>query len=339
MLGAVVLYSTAPFVFAIGNSNNAPFLFAALIGFSSLISGSFFLVWFHQTKRENKTIKETLNTIRSKIYTKAFFWLSLDNFEFIFFAIALAYINVAVASILIAIQPIVTVAITAGLLKKHGRYKKITIQKWLLFTLAFIGAGFVVGSQSESFAAIAGDLFNPGAVIGISLVLISVLIGSAGSPYSLKLGIEATKETCGGKNDELFFSIAFLFVAWAVSSVLFFTIGVATNESFADINIYPAIAFGAFGQLLGSIFYRLAYLKTNNLGINSIRYLTPIITLVWLGLASLIDIPHFDWLVIGASAIIITNLLLNFETNIRTAYKVLIIVLWLFATVTYLISA
>ncbi len=336
MLFSVALYSTVPIVFAIGNSNNSPFLFVALINFSAVISGLVFLVWFHRAKRKNQTLKQTIKAIYSKIYTKAFFWLSIDNFEFIFFALSLSYINVAIASILIAIQPIVIALITARLFKKHGRYHKITAEQWFLFVLSFIGVGFVVTSQSENFGAITGDLLNPSAIIGVLLIALSVFVGGTGTPYSLKLGVDASEKTGGGEDDELFFTIAFMFVVWVVGSVLFSIIGIATEENFTDINVYPAIAYGIFGQLFGLIFSRLAYLKTTNLTINALRYATPVISLVWLGLASLINIPHFDWLVIGASAIIIANILLNLKADTRRAYMLLVIILWLFSAVIYL---
>ncbi len=138
MLLSVVLYSAAPLVFSISNANNSPFLFVALMNFSSLISGLVFLIWFHRTKRENKTVKETLGIIYSKIYTKAFFWVFIAIFQDIFFAMSLSYINVAVATILLATKPFFTVLIIAWLFKEVGRYKKLTIEKWLLFILAFI---------------------------------------------------------------------------------------------------------------------------------------------------------------------------------------------------------
>ncbi len=63
---------------------------------------------------------------------------------------SLAYINVAVASILAAIQPFIVAVITGRLFKEGGRYQKITKEKWLLFVLAIIGATFVAASQSKS---------------------------------------------------------------------------------------------------------------------------------------------------------------------------------------------
>ena len=55
-----------------------------------------------------------------------------------------------------------------------------------------------------------------------------------------------------------------------------------------------------------------------------------------MGLASLIDVPHIDWLIIGVAAIITANLLLNFTAEIRSAYKALIIALWVCGMSVYL---
>ncbi len=335
MLIAVLLFSAFPFTFAIGNASAAPFLFVALMNFSAVITGLGFLVWFQRTKRENQTAKKTLRVIYSKIYTKAFFWLTIARFETIFFAMSLAYINVAVATILAGMQPLIVAILIERLFKEHGRYEKITKEKWFLFALAFIGAGFVVASQSENFGEIVVDLLNQGAVIGILLVLLSGVIGGITDPNSLKLGNDISEKTGGCENDKLFFSTAVLVVTWFVGFVAFIILGYTSNESFSDINIYPAIIYGSFA-FGGGVLSRFAYIKTTNLGITAIRYLTPIVTLVWLGLASLIDIPHFDWLVIGAVAIIVANLLLNFKADDRLAYKTLVVALWVFGAIIYL---
>ncbi len=337
MLLAVLLFSAFPFALTIGNANAAPFLFVALMSFSSFITGLVFLVCFHQIKRKHQTPIETLHIIYSQIYSRAFFWLSLSRFEGIFFAMSLAYINVAVASILAAIQPFIVAVITGRLFKEGGRYQKITKEKWLLFVLAIIGATFVAASQSKNFGDIVGDLINQGTTVGILLVLLSALVGAIGDPHSLKLADEISKKTAGGTIDKLFFSTAILVVTWFVGSVAFIFLGYTSNETLSDINIYPAIIYGslAFG---GATLSRFAYIKTTNLGISAIRYFTPIVTLVLLSLASLINIPHFDWLVIGAVAIIAANLLLNFKGNTRPAYTAWVIALWLFGSIIYLIG-
>ncbi len=319
MLITVLVSSAFPFVFALGNASAAPFLFNALMNFSAVIAGLFFLTWFHRTKRQNQTSRETLAVIYSKFFTPEFFWMSVARFQHIFFAMSLAYINVAIASVLAAIKPLVVVFFLSLLFKKSARYQKITLSKSLLFVLAFIGAALVVASQSESFGSIARDLLNRNTVIGTLLVLFSALVGGMGVPYSLKLGAAASEKK--GKADELFFTMAILVFVWFVTSALFLIFGLTSNETFADIDITPPIVFGFFGMGLSAILSRAANFKTTNLGINALRYLTPILTLIWLGFASLIDVPHLDWLVIGSAVIIAANLLLNFKPTNRIAHN------------------
>ncbi len=337
MLIAVLLFSLFPYVLAIGNADKGPFLFIALIELSGAVIGLVFLIWFHRTKK-NQTAKETLRAIYPKIYTKGFLLLSISRFSGVFFAMSLAYINVAVASILMATEAVIMAAFSARLFSKVGRYQKITAQKWSLLALAFIGVGFVLVSRSENFGEIMRDLTNQGAIVGILLVLLSALTVGMGTPYSLKLGSDISKEASGGLTDEFFFTMAILVATWFVGSLVFIILAHTANESITDINIYPAVGYGCLA-FLGAALSRSAFMKTTNLGISAIRYLIPLLSLIWLGLSGLLNVPHFDWLIIGTAAIIIANLLLNFKTNIRPTHKVLIISLWLSATLTYLISA
>ncbi len=102
------------------------------------------------------------------------------------------------------------------------------------------------------------------------------------------------------------------------------------------MGVLSATTYGFFGFGVGDIFFRIANAKTTNLGINALGYATPVVALIWLALASRIDVPHIDWLVIGLIAIIVANLLLNFTAEIRSAYKALIIALWVCGMAVYL---
>ena len=93
---------------------------------------------------------------------------------------------------------------------------------------------------------------------------------------------------------------------------------------------------GGFVQAFSSIFYRKAALSTDNLGINALGYAIPILSLMWLGLFSHIGVARVDYLVIGAAAIIVSNLLINFEAEIRWGFKALILALLVSGTVVYL---
>ncbi len=335
MLVAVILLSTFPLTLAFSNASNAPFIFSGLVNFSSVITGLIFLVLFHYIRRENQNTKETLRIIRSKFFTQDFLWVLASGIGIFLFALSLSLINVAIATIFLGTWPIFMVFTTAWLFKKDERYQKITREKLLLFALSFVGAAFVVASQSENFSTISSDLLNQRAGIGTLLAIFAAIMGGMGTAYSLKLGSEATQELGSEKHDELFFTMVFLVIAWLVGSVLFIILGHISSESFIDIKIYPAIIYGSLGAA-GVILSRLANFKTNNLGINAIGYALPVVSLIWLGLASLINVPRFDWLVIGTSVIIIANILLTLKASTPPTYKTLIILLWLLVTAVYL---
>lgn len=304
--------------------------------FFGTVSNVGFLVWLRHTKRKNKSARETLKTIYAQLYTPAFLGLLATRFEYVLFALALQFIDVAIAAILMATRPFFIVLITARLFKKENRYKRITLENWLLFAFAFVGCGFAIASQSANVGVIIGDLLNQSTIIGIALVLIASLSGGADPAFSLKLGSDCSVKTDGGKDDELFFTMAAVVIAWAVSSVFFIIFGKLSGESLGDIDVTTAALYGLFGLGVAAILFRVANLKIRNLGINALGYATPVVSLLWLEFASLISVPHFDWLVIGAAAIIVANLLLNFKADNRLAYKALVVSLWVSGSIIYL---
>ena len=50
---------------------------------------------------------------------------------------------------------------------------------------------------------------------------------------------------------------------------------------------------------------------------------------------SILDVPHPDYLIIGAMAIVASNLLINAKADMRVAYSALVISLWVFGTFVY----
>jgi len=57
-------------------------------------------------------------------------------------------------------------------------------------------------------------------------------------------------------------------------------------------------------------------------------YLIPVVSLVWLALFLGLNVARVDFLIIGAAAIIIANLLINFEAEVRFGFKALILAVW-----------
>lgn len=90
-------------------------------------------------------------------------------------------------------------------------------------------------------------------------------------------------------------------------------------------------------------FWRKAVVTTHSLGVNSISFFTPVAALAVLWFFGQVDVAHNDYLVIGAAAIVIGNLIINFDAEEQRrsgfrwlGFKSLILSLWFFGAFVYL---
>ncbi len=268
-------------------------------------------------------------------------------FDYVLFAFSLKFIDVAVATVLVGIAPIFVAVFMGQLFKEEKRYNTITTEKWFLFLLAFLGCVFVIISQSQNIDNAVRELLTYTSLTGVVLVLLSALWSGFGPPCSVKWGADIADKVINGGNatpamrteNEQFFTVVADTMGRMLSVVIFIVLGVFSGEQLGNlgfVGITSAAVYGLFGIGIGNMLFRFANLKTKNLGINALSYARPGVALIWLALASLIIIPHVDWLIIGVVAVITANLLINFEASIRLAYKSLIIALWVCGMWVYL---
>ena len=334
MIAVVVLLSTMPITFSFGGASNAPFLFVALVYLFGAISSVTYLLFAYREKIKQSTLKIIISNLRHP----AIFSMALTTAGYVLFAFSLKYVDEAVAAVLMQTASIFTVILLARLFKKERRYTELTTQKWLLFAIAFVGVGFVIASQSSTIDNAIGELFTYSAIGGIVLVLLAAFVSAAELPANQLWGSYVSHRV-KDKENESFYSIVAYSIGKVISAPVFVAVGLSSGEniqSIGGVGVLSVIVYGLFGLGVGSIFLRISHAKTNNLGINALRYLIPAVSLIWLEFASLIDIPRVDWLIIGVIAIIVANLLLNFKAEIRSAYKALIIALWVCGMAVYL---
>ena len=368
MVVAVVLFSALPITFSVGGASNAPFLFVALMYLSTIITNITYLFFAYPKKINRATLNIILNYLPNKaivcsVFSReitlknlphpAIFWVVFGIFDYVVFAFALRYVDEAIAAVLIETSYIFTVILMARLFSKEDRYAKFTTQKWFLFTVAFIGVGFVIVSQSSTIDNAVSELFTYSALGGVGLVLVAALLAAIGLPANQKWGEYVSdnekkeyekkkgkkKKDDEKKADEIFYTIVASTIAKIIMVPVLVVAGLLSGESVQSIGgvgVLSAIAFGLFGLGVGTIFFRIANARTTNLGINVLCYLIPAVSLIWLALASRIDVPRIDWLVIGVTAIIVANSLLNAKAEIRSAYTALIIALWVCGMAVYL---
>ena len=333
MVVAVVLFSALPITFSIGGASNAPFLFVALMELSAFISSVIYLFREYKKKTNQATLKIILNNLRHP----AIFFGVFGLFTYVLFAFALRYVDEAVAAVLIGTSHIFTVILMARLFDEEERYAKFTTQKWFLFAVALVGVGFVIFSQSSTIDNAVGELFTFAALGGVGLLLVAAFLAAIGLPANQLWGSYVSRKV--NDDDEIFYTVVASSIGLAIGVFVLIVIGLSSGEniqSIGGVGVLSAITYGLLGHGVGHIFFRIANARTTNLGINALFYLIPAVSLIWLALASRIDVPRIDWLIIGVIAIIVANLLLNFKAEIRSAYKALIIAVWVCGMAVYL---
>ncbi len=333
MLIATVLFSTLPISFSIGGASDTPFLFVSAVKFFEFVICAIALFYFNKSN----TNYAVLNTIRRNITHPAIVWATLANFDYVFFAFSLKYIDVAISGILVETWPIFMILTMVSLFDKKRYYKKFTREKWLLSIFGFFGCVFVIASQSGNLESAVDELFTYAAIGGIGLALFAGFLGGIFAPYTIEWG-EHVSESSTGQESEQFFAIVATAIVLFLGSMILVVLGLLSGEHIDKIGSAGISIAAVYGILAGiaTILFRVANIKTTNLGVNALGYATPAVSLIWLALASLIFLPHIDWLIIGVAAVTVSNLLLNFEASIRPAYKALIIALWMCGAWVYL---
>lgn len=84
--------------------------------------------------------------------------------------------------------------------KKEKRYTKFTTQKWSLATVALVGVGFVVSSQSATIDNAVSDLFTYSTLIGGGLVLAAAVIAATTTPANQLWGSHVRNEEKANEN-------------------------------------------------------------------------------------------------------------------------------------------
>ena len=338
-----MLYAMNPLIAKVGNAQEVPFLFNAVINFSATIFCLCLLFFGYKDYFLNKKVWKALlvQCNRWEIWVA-----TIGSLGYAVFALSLNYIDVSVATILFGTKTVLLILCARLLFRRGDRYEKITPEKWGLIFLAFIGLVFVIISQTNAININVLLIFSyfPDLFIwlGVGAALLASLLSSLPTPYSLKWSSEVSKSTKRlmpkTPIPEFFLVIVAFAIARLIGAFISGAIGYSTGESISidSKEFMIAAASGLFVNGVAAVLSRLANSLTSNLGVNALSYTTPVFALILLMVFSLVSVPHIDLLIIGAAAVVTANLLLNFKAEIRSAYKALIIALWVCGMSVYL---
>ena len=280
-----------------------------------------------------------MSLLKKRIFSWLLFFTILGSFDFALFAWASRFIDIAIAAILFELWAIFIIFFMHWLYRKEQIYKRIDKITVTLLLFGFVGVVFVISSQSGKL-----DYFPLGSfpkfMFGVALAILGAVISAFAAfnfRWSTNAGIALAASS--EQRDIQSFSLFAALIGYALGSVVAaptsFVIGTLSGET-ANLSSIAIVLGGAVAQATGSILWRKSNLLSNSPSINAIAYIIPILSLGWLALFSFVGVSRPDYLVIGAAAIVTSNLLINFEADLRLGFKVLIIALWSCGAFVYL---
>lgn len=299
-----------PLALAVGDAGAYPFMFNALwraggaagcfailaIGWPRLLfSGA---IW---------------RTLRRRIICWTMAIVVIGQFDFALMALSLKFVDVSITAILGEMVPLFAILVIAIALR--GRHGRLTWRLRGLLLICFAGAilvgasqrGFVFGDEALTLA------------LGCALALSGAAASGAGA-FSLRWAADAAiaLARASGRPDasvaamELFCLAVAFSVATALMIPISGIIGLAAGETIAGNALY-ALGGGALLHGAVGLSWRCANLLSDDLAINALIYLVPILALAWLFLAGRVGVDRVDYLLIGVALIVGSNVAIAFR--------------------------
>ena len=321
MMVAALVYSLIPLVVALSGGAQVPFVFNAWLSLGVAVGCVLFLlVSFRGVRADFVVIRDRL------VRWPACGFLLLacgGSLDYALFAWSLRFIDIMVAVILFEVSPVGTILCASWAFRGGGRYRRLG--GFLLFLLSLCVAGVVFAnlSQVPGLEAV-GVRFLWNSALGAGLVM-GAVFAVALSVFGVRWGVDLSRALSVGRpavSVELACGVMALLVVSLVSVPVSAGIGLAAGETLFPSGFLMALAGGVFANALASIAWRKSVLSTDNLGVNAIGFGAPVLSLLWLYWFAHTDVVRWHYLLLGAGAILSSNLLITFEDQLRDKLQV-----------------
>ena len=346
MLVSVAVSSMAPLMIAVIGVAHIPFVFTAGMQAGGMAGYLLFLLVRYPRLVVDPGVR---GVVRDHIFhlgrrTVWFFLGVVSGLDYALFVWSTRFIDISATTILFESWPFFLIFFVVLLYRGTGRYRKFTFTLGMLLVTGFAGSAFVIASQYGGFGefgnrtgyeigfgvmlavlaslatSLAAYLFRWGSSLADGLVSVGGIVPNGGNSVSL----------------EMFCVAIGIVISDVLSIAMNASIGLASGESLAFPPLIAGFFVGIFVYALGSMTWRMSNLTTGNLGVNALGYAAPVVALVLLWAFSQAEVANPGFLVIGSVAIVASNLLINFEAEIRWGFKALIFALLSFGAFVYL---
>lgn len=255
----------------------------------------------------------------------------LGNCEYALFAWSLQYIDITMATIVFQSWPIFFLIISALLLRENIRHLhngKTALSLFLLVSLSVIGFAFIVFSQSGEI----GQLGNVSSLItGVVLVAGAMALGNLkafGIDWGRRLGNQLSGDLTGlGSSPAMFFVLVSFLISSFGAAAVGLIVGLGRSETWDMEILGMAFLGGMVVNGTAGIMWRKANMADDDIGFNALGYAIPVVAILFLLLFGMAGVSQIDYLIIGVMAIVVANLLINFEAEVRWSFEALILAL------------
>lgn len=333
MFGTVLCLSLIPVFIKGGGAAAYPFLFTGAWRLIVCVA-SLTIVWV--CYRHFWRSKMARAAVRKNGINLHFLLGIVSILDYALFAAADRFVDTVIVSVIFEIWPIFFVVYMSLLYRKESRYHKNVLSQIGFMFLAFIGVGFAALSNYDIMVE---DSLSS-LTFGVSLALLAS-IATIITAHVFKWATETAKDykaLCDSPDaddeeralceklstralmpPEVLFAICAYAVCSGLGGVLNIVISAFTGEwhaigeTFADdMAIKILFIFAAGMAYTGvTVLWRLSNVITQNLAINTMIYMVPVITVFLLWFFFGVNIERPDYLLIGAVIIVIANLFVN----------------------------
>ena len=223
---------------------------------------------------------------------------------------------------------------------------------YLLVPLCFFGVIFIAASERGGFLELVNSVATSPATLiwGFMPAIMAVVVTSL-AVCGFKCGTllsedndvkQMAKKTNVTQPLDRFGAIVVFVIINTVSIPSSMAIGFTFGEPTDFIVPFQQFGIGVLFVISGGVFlasgailWQSANARTRNIGINAIGYMTPVFSLLWLWAFAQIGEIETNYLIIGTVTIVMANLFINFEEEIRWGFKALLLALGIFGSFVY----
>ena len=308
MLVSVLVYSLAPLAVSWSGVSERPFLFSALLQAGGMLGYALLLGFAYRPLVLNRKV---WSLVVRRLLRWPMLAGSASGFDYALFVWSTRFVDVGVATVLFEVWPLLLVAATGWWFRSEGRFGRITLTMGLLLAGGLVGSALVVVSQGGLASVLPGS----GVTLGIVLALgsaVAVALAAGLFRWGADLGV-AVAPYAGTRYGpvalEMFGIAAGIVVADLVAMAVNLAVGWAMGETLEWSDVALGLVGGVLVYTVASFAWRLANVLTDDLTVNGLAYLSPLLALGWLLAFWSVSVARLDLLLAGAVVVVSCNLL------------------------------